>query len=76
MMSFDTVLDEARQLPPGDQMRLIDALWETVPEDAGPYLHPDREAELERCVAAIRAGTAKTVPWETIRNEALASLEI
>jgi putative addiction module component (TIGR02574 family) len=27
--------------------------------------------ELERRVAALEAGTAKTVPWETIRAEAL-----
>ena len=74
MMSFDTVLDEARQLPPGDQMRLIDALWETVPEETGLQLHADWEAELERRLAALRAGTAKTVPWTTIRDEALARI--
>ncbi len=74
MASFDVILEGAKQLSTGDQMRLIDALWEDAPEDAGPFLHPEWEAELERRVAAIRAGTAKTVPWTTIRDEALARI--
>ena len=32
-------------------------------------LHGDWALELERRVAAIRAGSAQTVPWTTIRDE-------
>ena len=74
MLNFESVLVEAKQLSADDQLRLIDALWDTVPDDAALPLHPDWAAELERRVAAIRAGTATTVPWTTIRNEALARI--
>ena len=74
MSSFDSVLYEAGQLSQGDQLRLIGELWGTVPEEAELPLPKEWEAELERRVAAIEAGTATTIPWETIRNEALARI--
>jgi putative addiction module component (TIGR02574 family) len=74
MPDFNTVLDDARRLPPDDRLRLIDALWESVPADLDVPLHPDWAPELERRVAAIEAGTATTIPWTTIREEALARI--
>jgi putative addiction module component (TIGR02574 family) len=74
MLDFNSVLDGARQLSADDQLRLIDALWDMVPAEATLPLHEDWAAELERRVAAIRAGAAKTVPWTTIRDEALARI--
>ncbi len=73
MSDFNSVLDGARQLSADDQLRLIDALWDLVPAEATLPLHEDWAPELERRVAAIRAG-AKTVPWTTIRDEALARI--
>jgi putative addiction module component (TIGR02574 family) len=74
MTDFNSVLGDARQLSPEDRLKLIDALWESVPADLDTGLHPDWAAELERRVAAIEAGTASTVPWTTIREEALARI--
>ncbi len=74
MVSLDSVLYEAQQLSQEDQLRLIGALWEGVPEDADLPLHEDWAPELERRVAAIQAETATTIPWETIRSEALARI--
>ena len=74
MLDFNSVLDGARQLSADDQLRLIDALWDMVPAEATLPLHEEWAAELERRVAAIRAGSAKTVPWTTIRDEALARI--
>ena len=73
MSDFNSVLDGARQLSADDQLRLIDALWDLVPAEATLPLHEDWAPELERRVAAIRAG-GKTVPWTTIRDEALARI--
>ncbi len=74
MADFNSVLDGARQLSPEERLRLIDALWQSLPADLDLPLHPDWAPELERRVAAIEAGTATTVPWTTIREEALARL--
>ena len=74
MIEFNAVLDNAKRLSTGDQLRLIDALWDLVPADANLPLHPDWGPELERRVAAIEAGEGTTVDWTTIRNEALGRL--
>jgi hypothetical protein len=34
MPDFDTILSDASQLPLEARIYLIDALWETIPEDA------------------------------------------
>jgi len=74
MADFNSVLGDAQQLPPEDRLRLIDALWESVPADLDVPLHPDWAPELERRVAAIKAGTTSSIPWATIREEALARI--
>lgn len=71
MADFDSVLDDARQLSPEERLKLIDALWQSVPADLDVPLHPDWAPEVERRVAAIEAGTATAIPWKTIREEAL-----
>jgi putative addiction module component (TIGR02574 family) len=74
MPSFESVLGAAEQLPITDQLRLIEALWNSVPPDAEISLHGEWEAVLAERVARLESGTAKTVPWETIRQEALARI--
>jgi putative addiction module component (TIGR02574 family) len=74
MVSFNSVLEHARKLSTQDQVRLIDALWDTVPADADIPLHPDWEAELERRVRELKSGSETTVAWSQIRTEALARI--
>ena len=71
MANLNSVLDDARQLSQDDLFRLINELWQLVPADADLPLHPDWALELERRVAALEAGTAETIPWTTVRDEAL-----
>ena len=71
MIEFDAVLGDARQLSPQDRMRLIDALWESVPEDADCPFHQEWAAEFERRLAALREGRTDPIPWDLIRQEAL-----
>ena len=74
MVDFNSVFSEAQLLSTEDQLGLIDALWDLVPPDADLPLHEDWAAELERRVASIESGSASTVPWATIRKEALARI--
>ena len=74
MVDFNSLLSEAKQLSVEDQLRLIEALSDLVPPDEDIPLHENRAAELELRVAAIEDGTAVTVPWSTIREEALARI--
>lgn len=74
MTSFDTVLDAAQNLPTDDRLRLIEALWDSVPPDVDVPLHADWGPELEKRVAEIESGASTSVPWSTIRDEALARI--
>ena len=71
MPDLQAVLADATQLPLADRMQLIDALWDTVPEDALPPLSEEWLAEIRRRSAEFDAGHAVTVPWEQVRADAL-----
>ncbi len=71
---FQSILHAAQNLTAQDRLRLIDALWDTVPADSAVPIHEEWEAELESRVAEIVAGTAETLPWSQIRQAALARI--
>ena len=74
MSDFDSVLSAAQQLPERDRLRLIDALWDTVPPESESPFSDEWAREIGRRVAELDAGTAKTVPWSQVREEALARI--
>lgn len=71
MSDFGTILSAAQRLPEQDRLRLIDALWDTVPPDSESPFSEQWTREIQRRVAELDAGTAETVPWSRIRDEAL-----
>lgn len=74
MSDFSSVLSAAQQLPERDRLRLIDALWDSVPADVDAPFSDEWAREIERRVAELDAGTAATVPWSQIRDAALARI--
>jgi len=51
MSEFSSMLSAAQRLPGRDRLRLIDALWETVPPDLEAPLSEEWAREIERRVA-------------------------
>jgi putative addiction module component (TIGR02574 family) len=74
MSDFQSLFADASQLPIGDRIHLIEALWDTLPEEAVPSLSNEWLAEIERRSAEYDAGLVKPIPWETVRAEALRRL--
>jgi putative addiction module component (TIGR02574 family) len=72
MTDFNAVLSAAQQLPEQERLRLIDALWDTVPPEAESPFSEEWAREIEQRVAELDAGKAQTIPWSRIRDEALA----
>lgn len=75
MSEFNSILSAATQLPTEDRLRLIDALWDSLPPEAEPPVSDEWRREIERRVAELDSGTAKTVPWSEIRDEVLTRIK-
>src|SRR3954454_18956163 len=75
MSDYDTLLSDASQLPLDARIQLIEALWETVPEDVLPALSNEWVTEINRRSDEFDAGNVQTIPWEQIRSEALGRLK-
>jgi putative addiction module component (TIGR02574 family) len=74
MNTLESLLADAAQLPVADRLELIDAIWDTLPDEALPPLSDEWMTEIGRRSAELAAGTANTVAWEVVRSEARARL--
>ncbi len=72
MSDYDSVLTAAQQLPESERLRLINALWDSVPPEADVPLSDEWVHEIDTRVAELKSGRATTVPWSDIRDAALA----
>ncbi|MEX2141467.1 MAG: addiction module protein [Pirellulales bacterium] len=75
MNGYSAVLAAAQQLPDEDRLRLIDALWATLPPEATVAISEEWGLEIERRVAELDAGIAETVPWSKIHAVALGKID-
>lgn len=71
MLTYETLLADAAQLPVADRIQLMDAIWETLPDDSMPPLSDEWIAEIQRRSAEFDSGSVKTIPWEQVKAEAL-----
>jgi putative addiction module component (TIGR02574 family) len=71
MPDFQSVFSDASQLPVAQRVELIEALWDTVPDEALPPLSAEWLSEIERRSAEFDAGTVTAIPWEQIKADAL-----
>ena len=71
MSDYESLFASASQLPVGERIQFIEALWGTVPEESLPVLSDVWLAEIERRSAEFDAGRVQTIPWETVRANAL-----
>ena len=74
MSDFASILSAAQQLHEQDRLRLIDALWQSLTPQSEPEISDEWGREIEVRVAELDAGTAETVPWSLVRDEALARI--
>jgi putative addiction module component (TIGR02574 family) len=70
MSTFDDVFVAAEGLLPSDRVRLVHALWETIPPDEWPTPSPEWIAEAERRSAELDAGRMTASPWTEVRARA------
>jgi len=70
------LLEQAKALSPGDQLELVEALWNEIAQhDAFPLPTDTQRDELERRLADHRAHPGDNMPWEEAKALALAKLK-
>jgi len=62
---------QASNLSERERATLAGLLIESLESETDPDVEEAWHAEVERRVAELDSGTAKTVPWETVRAELL-----
>jgi putative addiction module component (TIGR02574 family) len=70
MTTFDDVLGAAQHLAPSDRIRLVHALWETVPPEEWPPPSQEWMDEAQRRSADYDAGRLTAAPWSEVRARA------
>jgi putative addiction module component (TIGR02574 family) len=71
MPTIESLLADAVRLPVADRIQLIDAIWDTLPEESLAPLSDEWIAEIHRRSAEYDSGSEETVSWQEIRTEAL-----
>jgi len=72
MPEYQDVFGDATQLSIKDQLRLIDDLASSVPDDQPPHLSPEWLAEIRRRSDEIDDGSVETESWTTVRERLFA----
>ena len=71
-MDFETVLTAVRAWPTEERLRLIEEVWDDLPEEDHPTeLTEDLKALLDRRLEALEKNPDAVVPWEIVEARAL-----
>ncbi len=70
MASYEDALSAARSLNPKDRLRLVEAVWQDIPEADWPRPSEAWLAEAARRSAAYDEGRMSAAPWPEVRARA------
>lgn len=65
-MNIDQTISELSALPVEDRLRVVHAIWETLPDDVDLRLSTEQQVELDRRLAAHRADPSTTISHEEL----------
>lgn len=65
---MSTVPANIKDLPVSERIQLVEDIWDSIVEDAGPLpLSAEEREELDRRLAEHRANPSSGIPWEDVR---------
>jgi len=63
-------MHEIRKLSVEERIALVEAIWNSIADDAGALpLTDEQNVELERRLARYEANPERTRPWEEVRRD-------
>ena len=66
MIDIDQTLTELTALPVLDRLRVVESLWDSIPDDAPIEISPDQRAELVRRLDAFKRAPEQLLTWEEV----------
>ena len=67
-MTVEQLISDAATLPPCDRLRIVQALWDSLPEDAFPAPRPEIKAEFDRRMAEYRENPGSAMTIDELRD--------
>lgn len=65
-MNVDQTISDISTLPIGDRLRVVHAIWDTLPDDVDLSTTPEQQAELDRRLAAHREEPSSAISHEEL----------
>jgi putative addiction module component (TIGR02574 family) len=69
MLSYESLLADASRLPVADRIQLVEALWDTVPEESATPISAEQRAELNRRLDAYEANPEDVLTWNQVLEQ-------
>jgi len=67
-MNVDQTISDLSTLPIGDRLRVVHAIWDTLPDDVDLTTTAEQQAELDRRSAAHRFDPATAISHEELMH--------
>jgi len=68
IMTVEQAINDISALPPNDQLRIVQAIWDRLPEGVGTELTDLQRAELDRRWAKYKANPSTALSEEEFRE--------
>ena len=65
-MNVDRTISDLSALPVGDRLRVVHAIWDTLPDDIDLSPTPEQQAELDRRLAAHESDPTTAISHEEL----------
>jgi len=67
-MNVDQTISDLSTLPIGDRLRVVHAIWDTLPDDVDLTTTTEQQAELDRRLAAHRLDPVTAISHEELMH--------
>ena len=68
-MTVEQAISDIASLPLDDQLRVVQTIWDRMPENAGTSLTDQQRAELDRRLAGYRASPDSALTESQLRKQ-------
>lgn len=67
-MTADQLIADIAALPVDDRLRIVQAIWDSLPADAGVGLSPEQQEELDHRMERYREDPTSTMSLEQLKD--------